>query len=394
MKRPNPAFHRFLFICAIYLVSFTAAPRAKPGDAGSSGHVRTYYIAADEIDWDYAPLGTDFMTGKPFAGMSAAYTQPGPGRIGHVFHKAVFREYTDATFTKRKPRPAENEYLGTLGPILHAEVGDTIKIVFRNNGTHPYSMHPHGVFYEKASEGSMYADGVPDAKKMGAMVIPGSTFTYEWGVPERAGPGPDDPSSIVWLYHSHANEMRDVSTGLIGAMVITAKGQARPDGTPKGVDREIVALFTAFNEGQSWFIDQNIAKQISEADRKKVNKAETNTTDTNGNFSLAGTGFAELNLKFSINGYLYGNGPVMTMRAGQHVRWYLLSIAQGFDFHSPHWHGNTVVYHGHRTDVIALSPAEMQTADMIPDNPGMWMFHCHVDDHMIAGMIARYEVKP
>jgi manganese oxidase len=394
MKSPSPAFNRFLFVCAICLVSFAAAPRAKPRDAGSSGHLRTYYIAADEIDWDYAPLGTDFMTGKPFAGMSAAYTQPGPGRIGHVFHKAIFREYTDATFTKRKPRPAEDEYLGLLGPILHAEVGDTIKIVFRNNGTHPYSMHPHGVFYDKASEGSMYADGVSDAKKMGAMVMPGSTFTYEWGVPERAGPGPDDPSSIVWLYHSHANEMRDVSTGLIGAMVVTAKGQARPDGTPKGVDREIVALFTAFNEGQSWFIDQNIAKHISEADRKKVNKAETNTTDTNGNFSLAGTGFAELNLKFSINGYLYGNGPVMTMRAGQHVRWYLLAIAQGFDFHSPHWHGNTVVYHGHRTDVIALSPAEMQTADMVPDNPGMWMFHCHVDDHMIAGMIARYEVKP
>jgi FtsP/CotA-like multicopper oxidase with cupredoxin domain len=226
------------------------------------------------------------------------------------------------------------------------------------------------------------------------MVMPGSTFTYQWNVPERAGPGPQDPSSIVWLYHSHVNEMRDVSTGLIGAIIVTARGQARPDGTPKGVDREIVALFTAFNEGQSWFIDQNIAKHLSETDRKKLNKAETNATDTDGNYSLAGTGFAELNLKFSINGYLYGNGPVMTMRAGQHVRWYLLAIAQGFDFHSPHWHGNTVLYHGHRTDVIALSPAEMQTADMVPDNPGLWMFHCHVDDHMIAGMTARYEVKP
>jgi FtsP/CotA-like multicopper oxidase with cupredoxin domain len=31
---------------------------------------------------------------------------------------------------------------------------------------------------------------------------------------------------------------------------------------------------------------------------------------------------------------------------------------------------------------------------MVPDNPGLWMFHCHVDDHMIAGMTARYEVKP
>jgi manganese oxidase len=394
MNTLRRAHNRFLFIWTMCLVSFPVAPQAKPHDAVEAGRVRTYFIAADEVDWDYAPLGIDFMTGKPFAGMSAAYTQPGPGRIGHVFHKAIFREYMDQTFTKRKPRPAEDEYLGLLGPILHAEVGDTIQVVFRNNGTHPYSMHPHGVFYQKASEGSMYADAVPDAKKMGAMVMPGGMFTYEWHVPERAGPGPDDPSSIVWLYHSHVDEMRDVSTGLIGAIVVTARGQARPDGSPKDVDREIVALFTAFNEGQSWFIDQNIARNISEAERKKLNKAETNTMDTNGNYSLAGTGFAELNLKFSINGYLYGNGPAMTMRAGQHVRWYLLAIAQGFDFHSPHWHGNTVVYHGHRTDVIALSPAEMQTADMVPDNPGTWMFHCHVDDHMVAGMIARYEVKP
>ncbi len=386
----------FLIIVLTCLAAVPASSQTKPNRSGSTsgGRMRTYFIAADEIDWDYAPLGIDFMTGKPFAGMSAAYTQPGPSRIGHIFRKAIYREYTDGTFAKLKARRPEDEYLGLLGPVLHAEVGDTIRVVFKNNGTHAYSMHPHGVFYQKASEGSMYADGVPDAMKMGAMVMPGSTFTYEWNVPERAGPGPQDPSSIVWLYHSHVNEMRDVSTGLIGAIIVTARGQARPDGTPKGVDREIVALFTAFNEGQSWFIDQNIAQHLSETDRKKLNKVETNTTDAAGNFSLAGTGFAEVNLKFSINGYLYGNGPVMAMRAGQHVRWYLLAIAQGFDFHSPHWHGNTVLYRGHRTDVIALSPAEMQTADMVPDNPGMWMFHCHVDDHMIAGMTARYEVKP
>jgi FtsP/CotA-like multicopper oxidase with cupredoxin domain len=393
LRRERSLFFLLVVMC---LGAVAASSQSKPNRSGSPsrGRVRTYFIAADEVDWDYAPLGVDFMTGKAFTGMSAAYTQPGPGRIGHVFRKAIYREYTDGTFATLKARSPEDEYLGLLGPVLHAEVGDTIKIVFKNNGTHPYSMHPHGVFYQKASEGSMYADGIPDARKMGAMVMPGSAFTYEWNVPERAGPGPQDPSSIVWLYHSHVNEMRDVSTGLIGAIIVTARGQARPDGTPKDVDREIVALFTAFNEGQSWFIDQNIAKRISGADREKLNKAETNTTDTAGNYSLAGTGFAEINLKFSINGYLYGNGPVMTMRAGQRVRWYLVAIAQGFDFHSPHWHGNTVLYRGHRTDVIALSPAEMQTADMNPDNPGMWMFHCHVDDHMIAGMVARYEVKP
>ncbi|HEY6535343.1 MAG TPA: multicopper oxidase domain-containing protein [Candidatus Nitrosocosmicus sp.] len=34
-----------------------------------------------------------------------------------------------------------------LGPVIHAEVGDTIKMVFKNNAHIPYSMHPHGLFY-------------------------------------------------------------------------------------------------------------------------------------------------------------------------------------------------------------------------------------------------------
>jgi len=38
--------------------------------------------------------------------------------------------------------------------------------------------------------------------------------------------------------------------------------------------------------------------------------------------------------------------------------------------------------------------AQMETADMVPDNPGIWMFHCHIDDHMDAGMVTLYKVEP
>jgi len=34
----------------------------------------------------------------------------------------------------------------------------------------------------------------------------------------------------------------------------------------------------------------------------------------------------------------------------------------------------------------------MITADMVPDAPGVWLYHCHISDHMLAGMVARYEV--
>lgn len=38
--------------------------------------------------------------------------------------------------------------------------------------------------------------------------------------------------------------------------------------------------------------------------------------------------------------------------------------------------------------------AQMVTADMVPDRAGVWMFHCHVSDHMAAGMMTHYEVLP
>jgi hephaestin len=34
----------------------------------------------------------------------------------------------------------------------------------------------------------------------------------------------------------------------------------------------------------------------------------------------------------------------------------------------------------------------MQVFDMQPDAPGIWMLHCHVDDHMMAGMGVLYRV--
>ena len=43
-------------------------------------------------------------------------------------------------------------------------------------------------------------------------------------------------------------------------------------------------------------------------------------------------------------------------------------------------------------DVVSLLPATMVVADMVPDDPGTWLFHCHVNDHITAGMITRYRV--
>lgn len=42
--------------------------------------------------------------------------------------------------------------------------------------------------------------------------------------------------------------------------------------------------------------------------------------------------------------------------------------------------------------MVNLLPAWQTTADMIPDEVGQWMFHCHVNDHIKAGMMAIYTV--
>jgi hephaestin len=85
---------------------------------------------------------------------------------------------------------------------------------------------------------------------------------------------------------------------------------------------------------------------------------------------------------------------MMTMRQGEHVRWYMLGFGNEVDLHTPHWHGQSLLWLGMRTDVIELLPASMKVLDMIPDNPGVWLYHCHVHDHIDAGMLARFRVEP
>jgi FtsP/CotA-like multicopper oxidase with cupredoxin domain len=111
---------------------------------------------------------------------------------------------------------------------------------------------------------------------------------------------------------------------------------------------------------------------------------------TPGASMYAGT--ADANRFFTINGFIFGNLPLLHMQVGERVRWYVVGLGSENGLHTPHWHGNVVLYEGHRTDVIELLPASMKVADMVPDSPGIWLYHCHVEDHMMAGMTARYEV--
>ena len=228
------------------------------GLTAAGAATRTFYVAAEEVEWDYAPEGRELMMGMDFDDDQTVFVAPGPSRIGSTYHKVRYIEYTDDTFNEVKPR--EDASLGILGPVVRAEVGDTIAFVLRNMSTVPVTAHPHGVFYDKDSEGAPTNDGTSDADSKDDMIMPGETYTYHWGVPERAGPGPNDGSSVVWLYHSHVHSIQDTNSGLVGPMVITRKGMANPDATPKDVDREFFSFFSVLNENESLFLDDMIAK--------------------------------------------------------------------------------------------------------------------------------------
>jgi FtsP/CotA-like multicopper oxidase with cupredoxin domain len=369
----------------VVLAVVNLLPTAGPAGAGApgrgNGQTRVYYIAADSVPWDYAPDGRNDITDAPFDAVADVFVAPGPDRIGSTYLKSLYQEYTDASFTTLKPRPAAWQHLGFLGPVIHAVVGDEVRIVFKNDLDRPVSVHMHGLRYDKASEGAPYADGTNAAQQGDDAVPPGTTYTYDYSVPDRAGPGPMEGSSVMWMYHSHTDEVGDTYSGLMGPVIVTRAGMARPDGTPKDVDREIVSVFQVDDENQSLDMPANMA--AAGLDPALLEDEE----------------FGESNLMHNINGYVYGNQPLgttagtgMTVQQGQRVRFYLMAMGTEVDLHTPHWHGNTVVANGMRTDVVSLLPAQMITADMTPDDPGIWLYHCHVNDHIIAGMITRYQV--
>ncbi len=46
--------------------------------------------------------------------------------------------------------------------------------------------------------------------------------------------------------------------------------------------------------------------------------------------------------------------------------------------HSAHFHGHTLSENGRNMDSFKLIPSVVRTTTLVPDNPGIWLYHCHV----------------
>lgn len=382
---------RFLFGLAAAMLGLAVSPRAQEaegvairptvtaegGDTGGTifgkapdpAKTRHYYIAAESVLWDFAPSGREELCGGPL---------PVPVASNRRTGKLRYVQYTDATFTARVLPTAS---LGILGPVLRGVVGEYIAVTFLNRTDQPLSMHPHGVKYDKHSEGVYH---IPFNGR-GSAVAPEGRFTYVWQLDEQSGPMPGEPSSKAWLYHSHVTGDEETNLGLIGAIVVTDPLRARPDGTPRDVDREFATLFMIFDEsglGQAAIEAAEYAGLPGMASDKVLSWSELQQQ-------------LEAGARSSLNGLVYGNLRGLEMNEGERVRWYLFALGSERDFHTAHWHGLRVVEEGRRrTDVIELLPASMKVADLVADNPGSWLFHCHVADHMREGMFTAVTVHP
>ncbi|MES2659681.1 MAG: multicopper oxidase domain-containing protein [Verrucomicrobiota bacterium] len=384
-------FGRFL-ITSIWLLSLGVAPccpwcQANPamkptvnqGDPDSGGKyfgqtpdpakVRRYYLAAEPVLWNYLPAGEDPVMKS---------TLPPHLATGVQAVKFRYQQYTDEGFQK-KVFPTER--LGILGPVMRGRTGDFIVVTLLNRLPDPVSLHPHGVRYDKDSEGSSYFPG----RGKGAAVGPGAKFTYVWHLDEASGPQPDEPSSKPWLYHSHVNGDSEINAGLSGFIIVTDSARSRPDGTPQDVDREMALLFQNYDES-GINESEEYAKSARSGDNAVViaplpwEKRQENL---------------ELGMRHAINGRIFGNLRGLEMRVGERVRWYVFALGNEADVHTAHWHGARLRDDtGRMMDVLNLMPGNMECADMLPDNPGEWMIHCHVGEHMMEGMYGTYQIAP
>ena len=240
------------------------------------------------------------------------------------------------------------------GPTLRATEGDRLRIVFRNNGSHPHTMHFHGIH-------SARMDGIPGA----GMVKPGEEFIYEF----------DALPFGCHLYHCHALPLkRHIHKGMYGAFIIDPDPARHPEqaaiassrllGTPENKEwQEFVMVMNAFD-----------------------------------------TDFDNENEVYAVNtvGHHYTKHPIPIAR-GKPIRVYVVNVTEFDPINSFHLHGNFFDYYDHGT---TLTPT-LKTVDTVMQcqgqrgilefnykghETGLYMFHAHQSEFAELGWMGMFDV--
>lgn len=333
--------------------------------------VREYYIAADQVLWDYLPGGINQATGSstlPAAGQFYFEQGPDKDRIGSQYHKARYRRYNDKTF---ETPVNEDPSLGILGPTLYVQVGDTLKIHFKNNLPYPTNIQPHGIAVANKDVWDSDVDG-----SRSVQVQPGEVTVYEWEVTEEAGPQGEYDGCVSWLYYPGGNATANWQSGLVGMIVVTALNSR---GLPMDIDVSYPLFFSIFDENLSPFID------VSGEDALGVlwNPALKNNSD-----------FRESNRMAAINGYAYGNLQ-LSAKKDDSAQFYLGTLAEGafIEKMAVHFHSLPISLLGHRVSAVALVPSSVWVVNSKATKAREWIFRTMTDSLTDRGLFGFIQVE-
>ncbi|SDB22568.1 multicopper oxidase domain-containing protein [Bauldia litoralis] len=318
----------------------TAGSHHTPGNntvVGTVDHVRNGFDPADIVtDFDYGEL-----------------TVEEDGRaVRQWVITAVDRELEVApgvffpawTFNGRVP-----------GPTLRCVEGERLRILFQNGGSHPHSMHFHGIH-------SARMDGVPGGP---GMINPGEDFVYEFEAKPFG----------CHLYHCHAMPLkRHIHKGMYGAFIVDPDPARHPEEHSAALARR-----HATPEHAVW---QEFVMVM--------NGFDTNFDDENEFYAVNSIPFA------------YFNNPIRIERS-RPVRIYLINVTEFDPINSFHLHANFFDYYDHGT---TLTPT-LRTIDTVMQcqaqrgiiefsfadhEPGLYMFHAHQSEFAELGWMSHLEV--
>ena len=229
-------------------------------------------------------------------------------------------------------------YNGTTpGPTIQVTQGDRVRIIFDNHLPEPTSMHWHGF------EIPIEMDGAPGGSQ--TPVPPGGRFIYEFTLHQEG----------TYFYHPHM-AMQEMM-GLLGAFIMHPE---KPYDPP--VDKDFVILL------QEYAVLPNNSIPNS------------------------------MNMEFNWLTFNGKSGPATTpliVRLGDRVRIRLINL--GMDHHPIHLHGHTFWVTGTEAgrrpranwdpgNTVLVGVAQARDLEFVANNPGDWMFHCHLPHHMMNQM--------
>lgn len=248
------------------------------------------------------------------------------------------------------------------GPEIRVREGDRVRVTLVNHLPVATTIHWHGVNVPQEMDGP--------AGLNQAAVEPGETFVYDFIA---------TPAGTRW-YHSHTDVATQVMLGLYGAFIIEPKNETTQ------YDRDHTYILA------EW--DNELTPDVATGDAPRGPRDQ-----------LLRGGELGTDL-FLMNGRIHEAIPPIMVKEGEDVLIRLINAGtmshpfhiHGHSFRIVATDGNPVPENAQLTkDTVLIAPGERYDIAFVADNPGVWMAHCHIENHAANGMmtIIQYEgVKP